>query len=48
MNSRSEDKIIRVKNYAFKLDDLIGKGATGKVYKGISKFKSGINEINGE
>lgn len=34
MNLRVEGKVNRVKNYAFRLDDLIGKGATGKVYKG--------------
>lgn len=35
MNIKTGQLVQRVKNFVFLLDDMIGKGAAGKVYKGI-------------
>ncbi len=35
MNTKTGQPIQRIKNYVYLTDDLIGKGAAGKVYKGI-------------
>jgi hypothetical protein len=35
MNLKAKNLVNRVKTFVFLEEDLIGKGATGKVYKGI-------------
>jgi hypothetical protein len=35
MNNQGANLVFRVKNYIYKSEDLLGKGAAGKVYKGI-------------
>lgn len=40
--------VVNVKNFVYNTNDLIGKGATGSVYKGRGNIYSGVDSFSGK